>query len=141
MDVEGLGRKLLLTPSRDPHRTPEKQAVGTVTASLKIAKPASTFELGRGQAFGCPPAVCSPERPRPFTHYRSQVWLPFPWGGGAKEVEKASCGETVVQKGVLRANLKGAEKKRTLQKHPFGQPFIRTTPSLLLWHALIFLPE
>ena len=26
-------------------------------------------------------------------------------------------------------NLKGAEKKRTLQKHPFGQPFLRTTPS------------
>ena len=24
-------------------------------------------------------------------------------------------------------NLKGAEKKRTLQKHPFGQPFLRTT--------------
>ena len=34
---------------------------------------------------------------------------------------------------VLRANLKGAEKKRTLQKHPFGQPFLRTTPSPLLW--------
>ena len=36
----------------------------------------------------------------------------------------------------LRANLKGAEKKRTLQKHPFGQPFLRTTPSPLLWRAL-----
>ena len=35
--------------------------------------------------------------------------------------------------GVLRANLKGAEKKRTLQKHPFGQPFLRTAPSPLLW--------
>ena len=32
-------------------------------------------------------------------------------------------------------NLKGAEKKRTLQKHPFGQPFLRTTPSPLLWRA------
>ena len=30
--------------------------------------------------------------------------------------------------GVLRENLKGAEKKRTLQKHPFGQLFLRTTP-------------
>ena len=38
---------------------------------------------------------------------------------------------------VLRANLKGAEKKRTLQKHPFGQPFLRTTPSPLLWRTLI----
>ena len=27
----------------------------------------------------------------------------------------------------LRANLKGTEKKRTLQRHPFGQPFLRTT--------------
>ena len=25
-------------------------------------------------------------------------------------------------------NLEGTEKKRTLQKHPFGQPFPRTTP-------------
>ena len=29
-------------------------------------------------------------------------------------------------------NLKGTEKKRTLEKHPFGQPFPRTTPSLHL---------
>ena len=36
MNAEGLGRKLLLTPSRDPHRTPEKQTVGTVTASHKM---------------------------------------------------------------------------------------------------------
>ena len=28
-------------------------------------------------------------------------------------------------------NLKGAEKKQTLQKHPFGQPFLCTTPSPL----------
>ena len=33
-------------------------------------------------------------------------------------------------------NLKGAEKKRTLQTNPFGQPFLRTTPSPLLWRAL-----
>ena len=37
---------------------------------------------------------------------------------------------------VLRATLKGAEKKWTLQKHPFGQPFLRTTPSPLLWCTL-----
>ena len=35
-------------------------------------------------------------------------------------------------------NLKGAEKKRTLQKHPFGQPFLRTTPSPFLWRSLNF---
>ena len=39
--------------------------------------------------------------------------------------------------GVLRENLKGAEKKRTLQNYPFGQPFLRTTPSPLLWRILI----
>ena len=38
--------------------------------------------------------------------------------------------------GVSRANLKAAEKKRALQKHPFGQPFLHTTPSPLLWRAL-----
>ena len=77
-------------------------------------------------------------------------------GGRAKRAAKASCGETVVQKGVfgesvsslppegfqdisgdLEANLKGPEKKRTLQKHPFGQPLLRTTPSPLLWRTLI----
>ena len=36
MDAEGLGRKLLLTPSHDPHRTPEKQTVSTVTASQEM---------------------------------------------------------------------------------------------------------
>ena len=36
MDVEDLGRKLLLTNSGDPCRTPEKQPVGTVTASHKM---------------------------------------------------------------------------------------------------------
>ena len=31
--------------------------------------------------------------------------------------------------------LKRAEEKRNLQKHPFGQPFLRTTLSPLLWRA------
>ena len=31
--------------------------------------------------------------------------------------------------------LNGAEKKRTLLKHPFGRPFLRTTPSPLPWRA------
>ena len=35
MDAEGLGRKLLLTPSGHPHRTPEKQ---TVVLSLHLTK-------------------------------------------------------------------------------------------------------
>ena len=63
MDVEGLGRKLLLTPSGDLRRAPEKQTVGTVTASCKMLRlqalssslNASTAKrgcLGRGEAFG-----------------------------------------------------------------------------------------
>ena len=36
MDAEGLGRKLLLTPPPRPPETPEKQTVGTVTASHKM---------------------------------------------------------------------------------------------------------
>ena len=35
--------------------------------------------------------------------------------------------------------IKGAEKKRTLQKHPFGQPFLHTIPSPLLWRVMILL--
>ena len=63
MDAEGLGRKLLLIPSGDPHRTPEKQTVGTVMAShemltlqaLSSSLNAGTGKrgcLGRGKAFG-----------------------------------------------------------------------------------------
>ena len=84
MDAEGLGRKLLLTPSGDPRRTPKKQTVGTVTASHKMltlqalasslnAGTVRKGSLGRGEAFGCPPAACPPERPHPFAHYRSLV--------------------------------------------------------------------
>ena len=81
MDAERLGRKLLLILSGDPRRAPEKQTVGTVTASQNMlslqalsrflnAGAAKGGCLGRGEAFGCPPAVCPPERPRPFTHHR-----------------------------------------------------------------------
>ena len=81
MDTEGLGRKLLLTPSGDPRRAPEKGALGTVTASHQMltlqarsnslnARIAKRGCLGRGEAFGCPLAVCPPKRPRPFAHYR-----------------------------------------------------------------------
>ena len=84
MDAEDLGRKLLLTPSGDPRRTPEKQTAGTVTASHKIltlqalssSRSASTAKRGclsREKAFGSPPAVCAPERQRPFAPYR-HLW-------------------------------------------------------------------
>ena len=36
MDAEGLGRKLLLNPTGNPRENPEKQTVGTVTASHKM---------------------------------------------------------------------------------------------------------
>ena len=81
MDAEGSGRKLLLSPSGDPLRIPSKQTVGTVTISQNMltlqtlsnslnAGAAKGVCLGRGEAFGCPPAVCPTERPCPFTHYR-----------------------------------------------------------------------
>ena len=81
MDAECLGRKLLLTLSGDPRRAPEKQTVGTLTASHKMltlhalssslnAGTAKRGCLGRGEAFECPPAVCPPKRPRPCAHYR-----------------------------------------------------------------------
>ena len=83
MDAEGLGSKLLLTPSDDPRRGPEKQTGGIATASRKMltlqalssslnAGTAKRGCLGRGEAVGCPPAVCPPERPRPFAHYRKR---------------------------------------------------------------------
>ena len=83
MDAEGLGRKLLLTPSDDPRRAPEKQTVGTVTAShkmltLQALSSSLNTATAKGAAwaeerlFGCPPAVCPPKRPRPFAHYRKR---------------------------------------------------------------------
>ena len=81
MDAEGLGRKLLLTPSGDPRKPPEKQTVGTVTASndmltlqaLSSSLNAGTSNWGRLGRGGRPPAAYPPERPRPFTHYRFRL--------------------------------------------------------------------
>ena len=85
----GFGSQTAADPSGDPHRTPElkkkeKQTVGTVTAfhnmltlqALPSSLNAGTAKggcLGRGEAFGCPLAVCPPERPRPCTHYTVTV--------------------------------------------------------------------
>ena len=60
MGAEGLGRKLLLTPSADPHRSPWKAGRGYCDSISQNADPASTFStlsakrgcLGRGQALG-----------------------------------------------------------------------------------------
>ena len=90
MDAEGLGRKLLLNPSENP----AKQTVGTVSASHKVltlqalsnslnAGTAKRGCLGRGEALGSPPAICPPERPRPFTHYRKSKSTPFSRTGSA----------------------------------------------------------
>ena len=91
MDAKGLGRKLLLNPSGDPRRAPEKQTVGAVRTSYTMlslqALPSSLNAsaakggcLGRGGACGCPPAVCPPERPRPFAHYGGRYASELSWG-------------------------------------------------------------
>ena len=75
-----------------PRRTPEKQTLGTVTASHKMltlhalssslnAGTAKRGCLGRGEAFGCPPAVCPPNRPRPFAHSRFTIIFFQDWAG------------------------------------------------------------
>ena len=78
MDAEGLGRELLLTPSGDPRIAPEKQTVSVSHKMLNLQALLSSLNAGtakRGclaeEAFGCPPAVCPPKRPHPFTHYRN----------------------------------------------------------------------
>ena len=79
MDAEGLGCKLLLTTSRDPCRTPDKQTVGTVAASQNMltlqALSSSLYAgaakggcLGQGKAFGCPPAKSVPQNGRVHLH-------------------------------------------------------------------------
>ena len=82
MDAEGLGRKLLLTRSGDPRRTPEKQTAGTVTASHKIltlqalssslnASAAGKGCLGRGEAFGW---ICVFDSAQPASKPQRGVW-------------------------------------------------------------------
>ena len=76
--------------------------------------------------------------------------------GLAEGAKKASCGENVVQKGVLESPFllfplevfrcfQGkpywGREERTLQKHPSRRPFPRTTPSPLLWRAQINVGE
>ena len=89
MDAEGLGRKLLLTLSGDPCRAPEKQTVGTVTASHEIltllalssSLKAGTVKrgcLGWGEAFGCPPAVCPPKTAASICTYRNSQGSALP---------------------------------------------------------------
>ena len=76
-DEEGLGRKLLLTPSGDPRGAPEKQTVGTVTASQKMltlqalssslnAGAAKEGCLDREEAFECPSGSLSPRTAAPI---------------------------------------------------------------------------
>ena len=78
-----------------PHYLVRLAASRTVTASHKIltlqalssslnAGNAKRGCLSRGKAFGSPPAVCPPQRPRPFAWYRIMCFcsLPFPEGQG-----------------------------------------------------------
>ena len=76
MDAEGLDRKLLLIPCGDPRRAPEKQTVGTVTASQKMLtlqalSSSLNAALQRGVVW-TEKRLLDAERPRPFTHSRDQ---------------------------------------------------------------------
>ena len=66
-------------PLQGPPENPRKADRGYCGSISQKAHLASPFELsgtaqrgcpGQGKAFGWPLAVCPPERPRPFTHYR-----------------------------------------------------------------------
>ena len=73
----GFGSQTAADPLWWPSQSPWKQTVGTVTAShkmLTLQALLSSLNAGRGGAFGCPPAVCPPKRPRPFAHYRILSW-------------------------------------------------------------------
>ena len=74
-----MGRKLVLTLSGDPRRAPEKQSVGTVTAShnmvtlqaLSSSLDAGTAKrdcLGRGEAFGYALRQSVPQNGRVHLH-------------------------------------------------------------------------
>ena len=107
MDAECLGRKLLLTLSGDPCRTHEKQTVGTVTASQNMLRQLSLQALssslnagrakggclGRGEAFGCPPAAHSPERLCPFIHYRFDIEVAIQNGKPARHKNPGKMGK------------------------------------------------
>ena len=59
MDAEGLGPKLLLTPSGDTRRAPDKQTVGTVTASHKMLTCRQIWRVA-GRESGSPELLGSP---------------------------------------------------------------------------------
>ena len=77
----GSGSQTAADPPKRPSENPEKQTVGTMTASHKIltlqalssslnAGTAKRGSSSRGKTFESPPAVCHPEWPRPFAPYR-----------------------------------------------------------------------
>ena len=68
-------------PPTTPGKPPEKQTVGTLTASHKcspcksfqvLSMPALKREAAWAEAFRVTSGGLSPKRPRPFTHYRSR---------------------------------------------------------------------
>ena len=136
MDAEGLGRKLLLTPCGNPRRAPEKQTVGTVTASHKMitlqallsslnASTAKRGCLGRGEAFGCPPAVCPPKRPRPFAHYGEaiRIFRVFAWSG-------LKCKMQTIRPGpyLSTSNMTGPRFHRAVEMIPALAFVVKKTP-------------
>ena len=87
MDAHFLRRKLLLTPSGDPRRSPEKQTMGTATASQKMltlqallsslsAGAAKGGFLGRGEV-----SVTLPALQKTFV----DLCFTFAWGFGVEK--------------------------------------------------------
>ena len=79
-------------------------------------------------AFGCPPAVCPPERPRPFTHYRQKCEVCDP--GCLLQGPETSKVPKVVRRGCKRCFGPGEQRSpKSLLHHP--NPVLHLCNSLL----------
>ena len=125
------GKHCLTPSSADPLYLCQKQFPELATQRLNLSADAKTQNWNRSM-------TAAPSR---------QLTLRRPWAfsicgmmgvrsrSGEKRLSKRVFWRVPFFSAPLRfaletpENLKGAEKNWTLQKHPFGQPFLRTTPS------------
>ena len=81
------------------------------------------------------PILWAPGKMRPFCRKSHVNKIPRFRGGVFGVLGRAGSADFIFM-GARIFLIKGAEKNRNLQRQPFGQPFLRTMPSPLLWHAL-----